>query len=432
MQANSDALRIFNAAVHQVRPEVCLPPVFHCDGTMLVLGNKCFALDRFRNIYVIGAGKASAAMAQVAEQQLGQHIQDGFIVTKTGHGLPLRVMRQMEAGHPLPDANSIAATEEILELMQRLTNDDLLIVMLSGGASSLLADLPPGCTLEDLQQVYRLLLHCGATIHETNTVRKQLSMIKGGGMAAKTNGCTTVVFMISDVMGDNPGAIASGPFMPDTCNRQDALAVISKYGLWDKLPERIQHFFQQDSDVLQKPGPMDPCFKRIRQVLAATNTVALEAARAEAEKLGYATTIISKAVDGEAREAAKKWVGLARNMLGKCCLLGGGETTVTVLGEGKGGRNQEFALAALIELKEESGITILSGGTDGTDGITDAAGAMIAANVYASALARHIDPQDYLNRNDAWHFFRQTGGLVITGPTQTNVMDIVVVLTDRP
>jgi glycerate 2-kinase len=431
------AFAIFNAAVAAVQPSCLLPKNIRLENNKLWLDKQFFPLEETGHIYVIGAGKASAAMALETEKILGDVIEKGVVVTKYGHALPLKKIKCIEAGHPLPDENSVQAGKEILEIATHAGEKDIVIALISGGASSLLADQPTEASLKDVQELFNLLLLSGATINEMNVVRKHLSLIKGGQLAKAIYPATLVSFILSDVIGDPLDVIASGPTVPDTSNFKDAYAVLNKYQLINKLHPAIDGWMQKGlkGEIADTPKPGEYYFERTRNHLIGTNRIALEAAVDKAKALGFAPFIITDKLSGEANEEAKKFVeyiSLYRSAKPACILMGG-ETTVTVKGKGRGGRNQQFALTALQELINHNTDTtrvplILSAGTDGTDGPTEATGAFVDVDTISKTIELGLDISSFLNNNDAYHFFAKTGGLVITGPTHTNVMDIVIAL----
>ena len=431
------ALAIFNAAVAAVQPSCLLPKNIRLENDKLFLHEQCFSLEETGNIYVIGAGKASAAMAMETERILGDIIAKGAVVTKYGHGLPLQKIKCIEAGHPLPDENSVQAGNEIMAIATEAGKKDIVIALISGGASSLLADYPLGTSLKEVQELFDLLLRCGATINEMNIVRKHLSLIKGGQLAKATYPATLVSFILSDVIGDPLDIIASGPTVADTSSFKDAYAVLNKYQLITKVHPAINAWMQKGlkGEIADTPKPGEYYFERTDNHLIGTNRIALEAAADKAKALGFATFITTDKLSGEANEEAKNLVDYLSLYRGAkpACILMGGETTVTLKGKGKGGRNQQFALAALQELiNHNTGATrvplILSAGTDGTDGPTEATGALIDADTIKKTNELGLDVSSFLNNNDAYNFFAKAGGHIITGPTQTNVMDIVIAL----
>jgi hydroxypyruvate reductase len=389
-------------------------------------------MKNIRNFFIAGAGKATAAMSAEVEKILEFRIGDGAVAIKTGHHLPLKYVRQIEAGHPLPNNNSIIAANEIAALVKQAHHSDVIIFLLSGGASSLMTDLPYGCTLEEIHQVFDLLLKSGASIHEVNTVRKHLSEIKGGQLVRQTNGAIVVTFIISDVIGNDLSIIGSGPTVPDPSTFNDAFSILDQYHLLNKISTSVLNHLEKGKTkiIADTPKPGDKIFDRTRTYIIGDNNIALQAAAEEAIKFGYKTEILTNEMHGDAEIAAKEWAAKAmacdRNK--KYCMIAGGETTVKVKGDGKGGRGQQFALTAAIALQNNPHISLLAGGTDGTDGPTDAAGAMVNGHTIADARSKGLEAEKYLNNNDAYTFFEKAGGLLKTGPTQTNVMDIVVTL----
>ncbi len=431
------AMEIFQAALKAVDPvEAILRYVKQVDAGVQI-GEHLFKFQDYDRILVVGAGKAGAPMAKALEDLLGDRIADGVIVVKEGHGLPLKHVRIHEAGHPVPDERGISGAEDILSLVNAAGERDLVLCVISGGGSALLVAPAEGVTLADKQEVTRLLLACGADIHEINTVRKHLSRAKGGGLARLAYPATVVSLILSDVVGDDLNVIASGPAVPDTSTFTDAREVFNKYDIWHQLPGSVQTRIQQGlaGDITDTPKAGDDVFQRCYSELVGTNIQALIAASKEARRRGYQPLILSSSVEGEAREVVKMFTAFAKEVRNSAnpisapaCILCGGETTVTIQGEGKGGRNQEFALASALIIDGIENIVVLSGGTDGTDGPTDAAGAIADGQTLARARAKNLDPQDFLKRNDAYHFFQPLDDLIITGPTRTNVSDVYMIL----
>jgi glycerate-2-kinase len=429
------ALSIFTEALRAVQPAVFMPTYIHRREDGLLLGNHFFPAERLRHLYVIGAGKASAAMAVEMEKLAGELVSGGVIITKYGHGLPLKTIKCIEAGHPVPDANGIAGGNAIADLLQNAVEGDLVIALISGGASALLADCPPGISLQELQELFHLLLNAGADIAEMNRVRKHLSLLKGGQLARLAQPVTLITFILSDVIGDPLESIASGPTVADPSTFADAWMVLEKYRLISRLPEGIYQWMQKGlaGAIPETPKPGSAVFNKTTNQLVGSNRIALKAAAARAAELGYRARILTHELQGEAREQGAAFAEQLLRYDGPkpACLLMGGETTATIRGSGKGGRNQEFALAALLAL-QQSGAgenvlpVILSAGTDGSDGPTDATGAVLDRTVFEKTGKIMPAAEIFLENNDAYHFFEQAGGLIITGPTQTNVMDIVI------
>jgi len=432
-----DARTVFEAALKAVDPVEAILRHVRLEDDALQVGEHRFAFKDYDRILVVGAGKAGAPMARALEDLLGDNIADGVMVVKEGHGLPLEHIRIHEASHPVPDERGIKGAEEILSLVKAAGERDLVLCLISGGGSALLVAPAEGVTLEDKQAVTRLLLACGADIHEINTIRKHLSRAKGGGLARFAYPATVVSLILSDVIGDDLNVIASGPAVPDTSTFEDTRRVLKKYDIWHRVPASVQSRIQRGlkGDIEDTPKVGDAVFQKCYTELVGTNIQALKAAGQQAEQLGYQTLILSSTVEGEAREVVKVLTAIAKEvrdsgnpLSAPACILCGGETTVTIRGDGKGGRNQEFALAAALGLDGIENIVVLAGGTDGNDGPTDAAGAITDGRTLVRARAKDLDPLDYLRRNDSYHFFQALEDLVITGPTLTNVMDVYMIL----
>jgi glycerate 2-kinase len=379
---------------------------------------------------VIGAGKASAAMAAAVEAHWPAEL-EGLVVTRYDHAVPCRRIEIVEAAHPVPDAAGQAAARRILELVQGLGPDDLVLALISGGGSSLLALPAPGLTLDDKQAVNKALLRSGASIDEMNCVRKHLSAIKGGRLAAAVHPARLVALMISDVPGDDPAVIASGPTVADPTTRHDALAIIAKYGI--ELGPQVQAHLESEACESVKPG--DPRLRAVENVLIATPQGSLEAAAAVAREAGITPVILGDSLEGEARDVAKVMAGIAKQVVRHgqpaarpCVLLSGGETTVTIRGDGTGGRNVEFLLALAVALNGEPGVSALAADTDGVDGAAEVAGAWLTDATLAKAEALGIDAKASLARNDGHGFFGALGQQLVTGPTLTNVNDFRAVL----
>jgi hydroxypyruvate reductase len=433
----NQALEIFQVALRAVDPVDATLRHVRREGESLLIGERRLELRNFDEILVVGAGKADAPMAQAVESLLGERVSDGVIVVKDGHGLPLQHVKVHEASHPVPDERGLRGAEEILSLVRDAGERDLVICLISGGGSALLVAPAEGVTLKDKQSVTQLLLACGATIHEINTVRKHLSRVKGGGLAHAAHPATLVSLILSDVIGDDLDAIASGPTVPDSTTFHQAEQVLKRYGIWDQAPGSVRAYVEKgvNGEIEETPKPGDPPFQRDAWQLVGTNLQALKAAGKEAERQGYRPLVLSGMMEGETREVAKAHVAIAKEVLNSenplaapACILSGGETTVTLQGAGKGGRNTEFALASALALEGVENVVLLSGGTDGTDGPTDAAGAIAHGKTVPQAREKDLDPFDYLRRNDSYTFFEILDDLVITGPTRTNVMDVCVML----
>ncbi len=389
----------------------------------------------FTRLLAIGFGKAAASMALALEQELDDILETGVLVTKYGH-TPSRKpqkFRIFEAGHPVPDENGIRGTEEIMELAAGADEKTLVVTLISGGGSALLVAPCQHIPLAAKQKTTNLLLRCGADIHELNTVRKHLSRVKGGRLANIISPARTISLILSDVIGDDLDVIASGPTAPDPTTYRDALAVLQRYDLMEQIPEEVAAHLARGArgDVPETPKDGDPIFQQVENHIIGSNRVALQASLSAAQQLGLAAEILSTEVTGDVAEAAKM---LAREALARrdscqgkpLCLLSGGETVVQVRGSGTGGRNMELALCFALEIAGTSGITLLSAGTDGTDGPTDAAGALVDGETIPATDRKTA--LRYLENNDSYTFFQKYGGLFITGPTGTNVMDVQILL----
>jgi glycerate 2-kinase len=434
MDSLQNALSIFNHAIASVKPSALIHNHVHWKKPVLTISGNSFSVTENKRIFIIGAGKASALMAHTLEEILGNTITAGIVVTKYGHGLSLQKIKLIEAGHPVPDEQSVLATEEIVKLVSPLSADDIVIFLLSGGASSLLADFPSHSNLEEVQALYDLLLKSGADIHEMNTVRKHTSQVKGGQLAKRIFPASLYSLILSDVIGDDMDVIGSGPTVADKSTFADALAVLTKYDLADKIPASLyEHIIKGcKGKISDTPKPGDAIFANTHNQIIGSNLIALQAAANKASALGYQPHIITHTLKGEARLLGQMLAekAIAYNRSVPACLLYGGESTVNVKGKGLGGRNMELALAAGIAITSSLNITILSAGTDGTDGPTDATGAIVNAGIMKTAHNNELDPASYLNKNDSYNFFSQTGGLIKTGATKTNVMDIMLALIE--
>lgn len=389
--------------------------------------------SRFENVYVVGAGKAGASMAAAAERVIGRRITAGFVNVKEMPRTRLRRIELHESGHPVPDTRGVEGAQRISQIAEFAGRRDLVICLISGGASALMPLPAPPLTLEEKQATTRLLLACGADIHEINTIRKHISAIKGGQLSRLAAPARVEALLLSDVIGDDPSAIGSGPAAPDATTFADALGVLDRYSIRARVPTSVRVRLEQGAagELPETPKPADPIFTRVHNRIIGSNRLALYAAERRARELGFHTLLLSSEVQGEAREVARVHAAIGREIARSgrpirppACVIAGGETTVTLKGEGKGGRNQEFALAAALDIAGEPNTVIFSAGTDGTDGPTDAAGALV------DGLTLRRDPEACacLDRNDSYRYFDRLGDLVKTGPTHTNVMDVHLVL----
>ncbi len=423
--------KIFYTAVEAADPYNAVRRV--CDDLRVL-----FSDGGFSRLLAIGFGKASPGMARAMEDSLGDLILAGAVITKYGHAASSKPgkIRIYEAGHPMPDENGVEATKRLTDIVAGADEKTLVVTLVSGGGSALLVSPFPPVTLAEKQMVTDLLLKAGADIGELNTVRKHLSRVKGGRLAEMISPAPAVSLILSDVLGNRLDIIASGPTAPDPTTFSDALSVLAKYGLVKRAPESVVDLLVKGRTgvVPETPKPGAAALAKVSNLIVGDNRLALEAARDQAEGLGIRSEILSAEISGEARETGR-WLARralaakrARGAETPLCLISGGETTVTVRGKGKGGRNMELALSFALEIEGVSGITFLSAGTDGTDGPTDAAGAVVDGDTAGTARKLGADPLRYLDDNDSYNFFSTTGGLLTTGPTGTNVMDVQIAL----
>jgi glycerate 2-kinase len=413
--------RMFDAAIASAQPALCIPP--HLPAPQALGGGR---------LVVIGAGKASAAMARAVEAHWPGEL-SGLVVTRYGYAVPCQRIEVVEASHPVPDAAGLAAAQAILRRVQGLRADDVVLCLISGGGSSLLPLPLPGITLEHKQAVNRALLKSGATISEMNCVRRHLSGIKGGRLAAACHPARVLTLLISDVPGDDPIDIASGPTVADPTTCADALAIVQRYGI--ELPAPVRDVLQSGRGESVKPG--DPRLAHAETRMIATPQMALEAAAAVARDAGYAAHILGDAIEGEARDVGKVLAAIALQVAERgqpfaapCVLLSGGETTVTVRGNGRGGRNVECLLSLAIALGGHPRIHALAGDTDGVDGLEEIAGAIVAPDTLQRAWSQGLKPKERLDDNDGHGLFEAVGASVVTGPTLTNVNDFRAIVVE--
>jgi hydroxypyruvate reductase len=431
----TDAEMIFRAGLQAVDARKAVLRHLRIEGDTLHADEVALPLADFERVFVVGAGKAAAPMAAAVEQIIGDLLPlTGSINVKYGHTDPLpKRVTLVEAAHPTPDAAGVAGARKIEEILAQLTANDLLIVVISGGASALLPAPVRDITLEDKQLVTDLLLRAGADIQELNTVRKHLSSLKGGRLASRAGDTTVLALILSDVVGDPLDIIGSGPTVPDISTFAEAVAVLRKYSLLETVPYNTLSILLEGEKQEREAAPSKPSRQRVYNLIVGSNELALEAARTAAETLGYDTKIFTSTMRGESRQMASEYVRMMLRGLADtqpACLLAGGETTVTVRGTGKGGRNQELALAASVAMSGMEGAVLLSAGTDGTDGPTDAAGAVVDGESLTRAETAGFNVETTLANNDSYPLLDATGDLLRIGPTGTNVMDIVVMLVD--
>jgi hydroxypyruvate reductase len=441
-ELKKDAESIFKAALAAVEPAAAVANAVQRSGDVVKIlqgkrAIKTLNLKKFNRIFLVGAGKATAPMAKAMEKILGAKVADGVISVKTGHGLKLKKTKVMEASHPMPDEAGVEAAQAIKNLLESAGKDDLVFSLISGGGSALLPLPSEGLKLKEKQAATKLLLDCGATIHEMNTVRKHLSQVKGGQLARAAAPATVINLMLSDVVGDDMDTIASGPLVPDHTTFDDMAFILAKYQLMKKAPKAVRTHMQKGltGEIPETPKEGDPIFSKVTNLIVGANILALKAAAAEAKDRGYKPLILSSQVQGETREVALAHTAMAKEILASAhpvkrpaCLISGGETTVTIKGDGMGGRNQEFALASALDIDGLNDVLILSAGTDGTDGPTDAAGAAVDGTTVSRAGEQGLSPLQHLDENNAYPFFEALNDLIKTGPTRTNVMDVRLVL----
>ena len=433
------AHEIFNAALKAVHPYHLIRDQIKRHKDQLILPDKSkLDLKSFDHIYIIGTGKSAAPMARAMEEILTDVLTGGKIIVKYGHTDKLDKIVQYEAGHPLPDENTLVASRQLLVYTTHLTSRDLVIVLLSGGGSALLEYLPTEINLNELKELIQLLIQSGATISEINCIRKHVSMVKGGQLAWFIAPARCISFILSDVLGDDPAVIASGPTAADPSTYTEAIHILQKYQIFTKVPASIRTHLEKGYSIQIKetPKPGDKIFERVQNFLIGNNTLALQAAEKKAVKLGFQTQINTSKIHEPVQKVADKISGIITELQEKSkpadkpvCVLLGGEPTVKVSGQGTGGRNQHLALLVAHLLRDNTKpYLFMSCGTDGTDGPTDAAGALVTSQTITQAAKKDLNPQDFLNNYDSYHFFDPLDLLIKTGPTLTNVMDIMLVM----
>ncbi len=436
----ADAARIWSAALRASDADAAVRGSVRRRGRILRVGTRTFDLREIGAVWVIGAGKAAAAMARSLEKILGRRLSGGMVITKYSHSLPMEKIEVIEAGHPLPDANGVAGGCRMVALIKsRFQAHDLVLCLFSGGGSALLVAPAEGVSLEDKLACTRLLLNAGATIQELNTIRKHLSNLKGGGLAQLLSKTTAVSLIVSDVVGDALDTIASGPLVPDPTTYSECLEIVHRLEIDKALPPSVMRRFEAGAagQIPETPKPGEPAFRNSANFIIAGNSRACSAADREAKRLGYRSMVLTTRLEGDNLEAARFHMSVAEEIVSNgrplrrpACLISGGETTLKVTGSGMGGRNQEFAAHCARRLAQlPAPCVAASVGTDGTDGPTDAAGAIADNHTVARSLkfgARYL--QESLANNDSYGLFKRLGDLVITGPTRTNVMDLHIIL----
>lgn len=431
--------RILGAGLEAVDPYRAVKRHFTRQDDRLLVDGHELPLTGEGRVFLVGAGKAGLPMARAAAEMLGERLHAGAVIVKQGHTPDVTAVGPvaiLEAGHPLPDERGVQGTARIADLLSTTTEQDLVVCLISGGGSALLTLPVPGVTLDDLRAFTDVLLACGASINELNALRKHLDQVKGGGLARMAAPARVVTLILSDVVGNPLDIIASGPTVPDPDSYAAALAVLQRYKIEQRVPASVRAHLARgvQGEAPETPKPGDPLFDRVQNVLVGSNLIAARAACEQAAQEGFATLLLTTWLQGEAREAGRFLASLARGMaadgypLGRPgCVVAGGETTVTLRGDGLGGRNQELALGAVADLAGVPGVALVTLATDGGDGPTDAAGAVVTGETLARARVAGLDPAQFLARNDAYHFFEPLGDLLQTGPTQTNVNDLAFV-----
>lgn len=428
---------ILAAALEAADPSVAMRRFLRLEGERLFAGESEIRLAQGGRVWVVGAGKAGDPMARTAASILVKRLAGGVVIVKEGHLSPedLHGVTLLEAGHPLPDERGVRGATAITDLLRRAGEKDVVLCLLSGGGSALLTAPAEGVTLSDLQALTALLLASGASIHEINTLRKHLEELKGGCLARLAAPRQVVSLVLSDVVGDQLDVIASGPTVPDPTTFAEAREILARYSLLERTPPAILHHLERGvrGEIADTPKPGDPLFARVTNVIIGSNRTTCQAACQQASRLGFHSLLLTTHLQGEAHQVGRVFASIARELHASgsplprpACVVAGGETTVRVRGEGLGGRNQEFVLGAVADLKGLPQVALLSMATDGGDGPTDAAGAAVTGESYARALQMGMSPEDFLERNDAYHFFARLGDLLKPGPTQTNVNDIVL------
>jgi glycerate 2-kinase len=431
------AKEIINSGIRAVDPYQLIQDRLHREGEYLYLPQDITVnLEQYEHIYVCGAGKGTAPMAKAMEELLNDKVTGGEIIVKYEHGTDLKYIHQYEAAHPIPDQAGLKATQSLMQTLNNLSEKDCVFMLVTGGGSALLESLPAAISVDDLQRLSIVLLGCGATIHEINCIRKHISQIKGGQLARLIHPAACISLILSDVIGDDLSVIASGPTSPDSTTFSDALAIIEKYQIENDIPSAIRDFLHAGASGAypDTPKPGDPVFSKVKNMIIGNNRLALGTAEACAKGFNYNTLVLTSMLQGEAREIGLMIAGIIKEIqhadspVSKpACLLLGGEPTVRITGKGKGGRNQELVLAVALSGIDQPYL-FASVGTDGTDGPTDAAGAVVTHETLNRSEKQGLNARAYLNNNDSYHFFQALDDLVKTGPTGTNVMDLILAL----
>src|SRR5688572_2847511 len=433
-----DAREIFNAALTAADAAKAVSRHLKVAGDAIDIAGRLYSLRSYKRLFVIGAGKGSAPMCRALVELIGDWLYGGTIIAKYGYAVAMKKIAIIEAGHPIPDENGLRATERIVRLLRQTRSDDLVINLISGGGSALLCSPADGISFHEKQEITRRLLSCGAPIGEINAIRKHISKVKGGRLAGLAYPSTLISLILSDVVGDSISDIASGPTAADPSTFSECQAILDRYKLRTEKAVSIARFIDKGSarEIEETPKPGDPIFNNVMNVVVGSNRLAVIAAKEQAERLGYSVKVIDKLAEGEATELAVAHAAIAKKIYHSgtvrrpACVISGGEATVTLRGDGLGGRNQEFALATALEIDGLDGVVALIGGTDGSDGPTEAAGGIVDGGTVRRGETKGLDARDYLSRNDSYHYLNATDDLLVTGPTFTNVMDLRLFIID--
>jgi glycerate-2-kinase len=437
-KARDLALKSLESALNAVDPkQIIKSKVLLKNSTLHVNNRYVFNLKKFKNVYVVGGGKASGSMAEALEQVLGGLIKEGWVNIPYGNKHKTDIIKLHEASHPIPDDSGVEGTRRMVKIAEQAEKDDLIICLISGGGSSLMPLPRDEITIADKREITDALLKCGATINEINTVRKHISDFKGGWLAKKAYPATILNLILSDVVGDPLDFIASGPTVPDSTTFSDAIKVLKKYGLWEKAPASIRKVLSEGErgKIPETPKANDEAFKKVFNVFIGNNRLASQTAQKYLKSEGLNTLLLTSTLEGEARHVGTMLASIAREVSASgnpipkpAAIIAGGETTVTITGKGKGGRNQEIALAAALKMNGMEGAVLASLSTDGIDGPTDAAGAIVDGKTLTRAAKKGLIPEEFLAENDSYNFFSKLEDLIFTGPTGTNVNDISIVI----
>jgi len=436
-KARALALKSLESALNAIDPKQLMKSKLLLKNSLLKVNEYSFDLKKFKNVYVIGGGKASGSMAEALEQILDQYITKGLVNIPHGNKHKTEIIKLHQASHPIPDKSGVEGTRRMLKIAEQAKKEDLVICLISGGGSSLMPLPRDGITINDKRKITDTLLKSGATINEVNTVRKHISDFKGGWLAKKAYPAIVLNLILSDVVGDPLDFIASGPTVPDSTTFSDAIRVLKKYGLWNKASVSIKKVLSDGEKgiIPETPKANDKTFKKVYNVIIGNNRFASLAVREQLRSAGLNTLLLTSTLEGEARHVGVMLASIAReaalsgNPIPKPAgIIAGGETTVTVTGKGLGGRNQEISLAAALKMGGMDGVVVASLSTDGVDGPTDAAGAIVDGKTIARAAEMNLNPEEFLAENDSYNFFSKLGDLILTGPTGTNVNDVSVIV----